>query len=134
MVKRLRHRPFTAVTRVRFPVGSPKGQIERSAFYICGCGGTGRHARFRFLCSGVKVRVLSSAPHGRLKSAFFLCRCVRAVCKSVSLPTLFYCYLFANTHSFHEILHFLHVILHFFHPKLCTTFQFLLCYSAAMEE
>ena len=23
MVKRLRHRPFTAVTRVRFPVGSP---------------------------------------------------------------------------------------------------------------
>ena len=24
MVKRLRHRPFTAVTRVRFPVGSPK--------------------------------------------------------------------------------------------------------------
>ena len=29
---------------------------------ISGCGGTGRHARFRFLCSGVKVRVLSSAP------------------------------------------------------------------------
>ena len=25
MVKRLRHRPFTAVTRVRFPFGSPKG-------------------------------------------------------------------------------------------------------------
>ena len=25
MVKRLRHRPFTAVTRVRIPVGSPKG-------------------------------------------------------------------------------------------------------------
>ena len=24
MVKRLRHRPFTAVTRVRFPFGSPK--------------------------------------------------------------------------------------------------------------
>ena len=24
MVKRLRHRPFTAVTRVRVPVGSPK--------------------------------------------------------------------------------------------------------------
>ena len=24
MVKRLRHRPFTAVTRVRIPVGSPK--------------------------------------------------------------------------------------------------------------
>ena len=23
MVKRLRHRPFTAVTRVRFPMGSP---------------------------------------------------------------------------------------------------------------
>ena len=25
VVKRLRHRPFTAVTRVRFPFGSPKG-------------------------------------------------------------------------------------------------------------
>lgn len=29
---------------------------------ICGCGGTGRRARFRFLCpSGVQVRFLSSA-------------------------------------------------------------------------
>lgn len=31
MVKRLRHRPLTAVTRVRFPVGSPK-----SAAHLCG--------------------------------------------------------------------------------------------------
>ena len=31
MVKRSRHRPFTAVTRVRFPVGSPK-----SAAHLCG--------------------------------------------------------------------------------------------------
>ncbi len=29
---------------------------------ICGRGGIGRHARFRFWCSRVKVRVLSSAP------------------------------------------------------------------------
>ena len=27
MVKRLRHRPFTAVTRVRFPVGSPEEDL-----------------------------------------------------------------------------------------------------------
>ena len=32
---------------------------------IRGRGGIGRHARFRFLCSGVKVRVLSSAPYGQ---------------------------------------------------------------------
>ncbi len=29
VVKRLRHRPFTAVTRVRFPSGSPKTAIMR---------------------------------------------------------------------------------------------------------
>ena len=29
MVKRLRHRPFTAVTRVRFPFGSPHGRIAQ---------------------------------------------------------------------------------------------------------
>ena len=63
MVKRLRHRPFTAVTRVRVPVGSPAKGIGRFPFYICGRGGTGRHARFRFLYFGVKVRVLSSAPY-----------------------------------------------------------------------
>ena len=34
--------------------------LQISAF--CGCGGTGRRARFRFLCpSGVQVRFLSSA-------------------------------------------------------------------------
>ena len=37
MVKRLRHRPFTAVTRVRFPIGSPRRNlfflIERQVFY-----------------------------------------------------------------------------------------------------
>ena len=62
MVKWLRHRPFTAVTRVRVPVGSPLGRESKDSFFICGRGGTGRHARFRFLCLGVKVRVLSSAP------------------------------------------------------------------------
>ena len=36
MVKRLRHRPFTAVTRVRVPVGSPFKErgIPDSFFYI----------------------------------------------------------------------------------------------------
>ena len=29
---------------------------------ICGYGGIGRHARFRFLCFGVQVQVLLSAP------------------------------------------------------------------------
>ena len=40
MVKRSRHRPFTAVTRVRFPVGSPDLNlfflIERQVFYYVG--------------------------------------------------------------------------------------------------
>ena len=41
MVKRLRHRPFTAVTRVRFPVGSPKRKTCPSGhvfFNICFTG------------------------------------------------------------------------------------------------
>ena len=38
MVKRSRHRPFTAVTRVRFSVESP----------LCATGGIGRRTRFRF--------------------------------------------------------------------------------------
>ena len=29
MVKRLRHRPFTAVSRVQIPVGSPHGSIAQ---------------------------------------------------------------------------------------------------------
>ena len=29
MVKRLRHRPFTAVSRVQIPVGSPNGSIAQ---------------------------------------------------------------------------------------------------------
>ena len=37
MVKRLRHRPFTAVTRVRVPVGSPLERgFERILFFISG--------------------------------------------------------------------------------------------------
>ena len=38
MVKRSRHRPFTAVTRVRFPVGSPKETSDfqrESGVFIC---------------------------------------------------------------------------------------------------
>ena len=34
MVKRLRHRPFTAVTRVRFPLGSLKRILKRGSFYL----------------------------------------------------------------------------------------------------
>ena len=56
MVKRLRHRPFTAVTRVRFPVGSPDDFREESmipfftiiTINICAIGGIGRRTRFRF--------------------------------------------------------------------------------------
>ncbi len=32
LVKRLRHRPFTAVTWVRFPYGSPKNTAEKDTF------------------------------------------------------------------------------------------------------
>ena len=34
LVKRLRHRPFTAVTRVRFSYGSKKASLEGSLFLI----------------------------------------------------------------------------------------------------
>ena len=35
--------------------------FESSWPSTCGCGGTGRHARFRFLCESVQVQVLSPA-------------------------------------------------------------------------
>ena len=37
MVNRSRHRPFTAVTRVRFPVGSPENQSSQQAGLIFFC-------------------------------------------------------------------------------------------------
>lgn len=41
MVKRLRHRPLTAVTRVRFPVGSPKSAARScGAFLFCLAAGS----------------------------------------------------------------------------------------------
>ena len=70
MVKRLRHRPFTAVTRVRFPVESPNGKAVPSgtafiliyAKAICVYGGIGRRTRFRFWRVTVWVRVPLHAP------------------------------------------------------------------------
>ena len=40
LVKRLRHRPFTAVTWVRFPYGSPwkRADAKASALFLCACG------------------------------------------------------------------------------------------------
>ena len=40
MVKRLRHRPFTAVTRVRFPSGSPRiyaylSKMQNFIYFLC---------------------------------------------------------------------------------------------------
>ena len=35
VVKRLRHRPFTAVTRVRFSSGSPQSICNSRCFFIC---------------------------------------------------------------------------------------------------
>ena len=51
MVKRLRHRPFTAVTRVRFSMGSPDQSPAAVGLllYIRGYGGIGRRAGFRVL-------------------------------------------------------------------------------------
>ena len=96
MVKRLRHRPFTAVTRVRVPVGSPAKGIRRFPFYICGRGGIGRHARFRFLYFGVKVRVLSSAPQSRQQTAGFFINSVnkallygKQACKTIIINNVF---------------------------------------------
>ena len=41
LVKRLRHRPFTAVTRVRFPLES---STFVKLFILCRCGSIGRAA------------------------------------------------------------------------------------------
>ena len=38
------------------------GKLCYNSEDLCGCGGIGRHARFRFLCESVQVQVLSSAP------------------------------------------------------------------------
>ena len=64
MVKRLRHRPFTAVTRVRVPVGSPqKGRSEDLPFVIYADVVELADTQDLGSCAdGVKVRVLSSAP------------------------------------------------------------------------
>ena len=53
MVKWLRHHPFTVVTRVRVPVGSPISPLlKRGIFlkicYLSATGGIGRRTRFRF--------------------------------------------------------------------------------------
>ena len=37
---------------------------------MCGCGGIGRHARFRFLWETVQVQVLSPAPVGVVVTPF----------------------------------------------------------------
>ena len=35
VVKRLRHRPFTAVTRVRFSSGSPQSTCDKQVLFLC---------------------------------------------------------------------------------------------------
>ena len=79
LVKWLRHHPFTVVSWVRIPYGSLFGGLAQlgerlpykqrvtgsspvSSIDSCGYGGTGRRARFRFLCPcGVGVRIPLSA-------------------------------------------------------------------------
>ena len=47
MVKRLRHRPFTAVTRVRVPVGSPNSFFEEDVEKRGGIAQLGEHLPYK---------------------------------------------------------------------------------------
>ncbi len=54
MVKRLRHRPFTAVTRVRVPVGSPLWGSETDPLFLSGVlTGSGAQPLFLNRCADV---------------------------------------------------------------------------------
>ena len=50
LVKRLRHRPFTAVTRVRFPYASPTSPIWRHSSAGRALASHARGHRFEFCC------------------------------------------------------------------------------------
>ena len=56
MVKRLRHRPFTAVTRVRFPFGSPRSLLRygRIAQLVRALASHARGQRFESVCAHQK--------------------------------------------------------------------------------
>ena len=56
LVKRLRHRPFTAVTRVRFPYASPTSPIWRHSSAGRALASHARGHRFEFCCLHHKKR------------------------------------------------------------------------------
>ena len=58
LVKRLRHRPFTAVTRVRFPYASPTSPIWRHSSAGRALASHARGHRFEFCCLHQKERHL----------------------------------------------------------------------------
>ena len=49
LVKRLRHRPFTAVTRVRFSYGSPGQSSQQTWLFFFLCGKRGRIELYEFV-------------------------------------------------------------------------------------
>ena len=73
MVKRSRHRPFTAVTRVRFPVESPrkkKNTFPCSSFFLRAPDGKRTRTRFNFqsvISYARRVRARRALRHTRNK-------------------------------------------------------------------
>ena len=62
LVKRLRHRPFTAVTRVRFPYASPTSPIWRHSSAGRALASHARGHRFEFCCLHQKKPRSRKAP------------------------------------------------------------------------
>ena len=64
LVKRLRHRPFTAESWVRFPYGSPSNHLPNGLIKPFG--------RFRFMCENEIVRCLSAILFFQRTNLFYL--------------------------------------------------------------
>ena len=80
MVKRLRHRPFTAVTRVRVSVGSPGKTALNGRFFVCS-GGLAQLVRASALQAGGRWFKSDSLHHRSRKASFAaLRRSLRSVC------------------------------------------------------
>ena len=80
MVKRLRHRPFTAVTRVRVSVGSPGKTALNGRFFVCS-GGLAQLVRASALQAGGRWFKSDSLHHRSRKAPFAaLRRSLRSVC------------------------------------------------------
>ena len=88
MVKRLRHRPFTAVTRVRVSVGSPGKTALNGRFFVCS-GGLAQLVRASALQAGGRW-FKSDSLHHRSRKANFAAPCTESAgCLHQRLRLLF---------------------------------------------